>query len=74
MSAGAESPLASGVDSGSVVCCARLGVGSAIVIVVRRDKIDSVIDASGLSRIALWWCLAWSRLVVWEALLELDTR
>jgi hypothetical protein len=39
MSAGAESPLASGVGSGSVVCCARLGVGSAIVIVVRRDKI-----------------------------------
>jgi hypothetical protein len=51
-----------------------LGDGSAIVVVVRREEFAGVIDASESLWIALWWCIEWSRLVVREALVELDIR
>jgi hypothetical protein len=53
MSAGASVPLASGVDSGSAICCAELGDGSAIMVVVRREEFAGAIDASGSLWIAL---------------------
>jgi hypothetical protein len=74
MSAGAESPLASGVDSGSAVGCAGLGDGSAIVVAVRRDEFAGLIGTSRSSKIAQWCRVEWSRLEAVEALLELDIR
>jgi hypothetical protein len=41
-------PLASGVPSRSVVCCAVLGDGSAIVEIARITKVPDLIDASTL--------------------------
>jgi hypothetical protein len=45
MSAGAESPFASGVASGSVICCAGLGDGSAIVDFVEDSTMLVLFDA-----------------------------
>jgi hypothetical protein len=74
MSAGASVPFASGVDSGSAVDCVGLGDGSAIVVIVSRDEIYGVIDASRLFVDCAVVVCGQSRLVVWEALLELDIR
>jgi hypothetical protein len=41
-------PLASGVPSRSVVCCAVLGAGSAIVEFAGINKVSDLIDASTL--------------------------
>jgi hypothetical protein len=45
MSTGAESPFASGVVSGSVICCAGLGDGSAIAVAVEDSMMLVVFGA-----------------------------
>jgi hypothetical protein len=71
MSAGAESPFARGVDSGSTVGSAGLGDDSAIVVTVRSDEFSGTIDTSRSAKIVRLWCVDWSRLEVVEASLEL---